>query len=347
MLIIPRFLKPPIRESVGQLTPDRWVLGSSKICERIKINESTSSEAPSNDDIPACAIVTWHDDGYIFYLRERAESDLAALASERDFGAGWAAGDFIHSSVWNLSPGVFCKVSAWAEGTEVEGDTIGFVRTKFPSVPVPEVLSFWVDREWNRSYLVMKRVPGKMLHCVWPVLSADQRKDLGVEVARYCALMATLTSFRFESPTGLGVETYVFQKRGGGNPDPFWRPQILGPLSVSGFQEHLRKDREDLNYPLGDCFHFYHPDLGPGNVFVSHDGKVSGIIDWQGAGFFPRFWIATIPCYPGFSLDYESPEYGALTGPQEWTERLVYVLVDEGFRPAPHVTKPNVASKSG
>jgi hypothetical protein len=46
-------------------------------------------------------------------------------------------------------------------------------------------------------------------------------------------------------------------------------------------------------WPKG--FHFYHPDLGPGNIMVSANGEVTGILDWEATGFYPSFWIATKP----------------------------------------------------
>lgn len=47
-------------------------------------------------------------------------------------------------------------------------------------------------------------------------------------------------------------------------------------------------------------FHFYHADLGPTNIMVSEDGDhVTGIIDWESAAYYPRFWAATKPVTAG------------------------------------------------
>ena len=69
---------------------------------------------------------------------------------------------------------------------------------------------------------------------------------------------------------------------------------------------------------LERVFHFYHPDLGPGNIIVSN-GSVAGIIDWEAAGYYPRFWIATKPSVsPG--LDFCPPI--AKFDDCEWRKRL-------------------------
>ena len=79
---------------------------------------------------------------------------------------------------------------------------------------------------------------------------------------------------------------------------------------------------------LGAEFHFYHPDLGPSNIIMSDDGSVAGIIDWESAGFYPRFWIATKPAF-GPGLDFDPPVAG-FEDP-EWRRRLRRELENLGF----------------
>ena len=44
---------------------------------------------------------------------------------------------------------------------------------------------------------------------------------------------------------------------------------------------------------MGLPFNFYHADLGPSNIMVSENGNVEGILDWESAGFYPRYWIVS------------------------------------------------------
>ena len=68
------------------------------------------------------------------------------------------------------------------------------------------------------------------------------------------------------------------------------------------------------------------PDLGPTNVMVSDDGRLSGIIDWESAAYYPRFWLATKPLVAwAFSLDCEKREDSRL-----WAKLLAQRLETRG-----------------
>ena len=56
-------MTPAIGTSIRQLTPDRWMLGSSKVCERFTTTE------------PLGAIIVWQDGEDTFCLRKLAEED--------------------------------------------------------------------------------------------------------------------------------------------------------------------------------------------------------------------------------------------------------------------------------
>ena len=78
---------------------------------------------------------------------------------------------------------------------------------------------------------------------------------------------------------------------------------------------------------FGGDFHFYHPDLGPGNIVVSDDGRVAGNLDWEAAGYYPAFWMATKPSVsPG--LDFDPPI--AECDDFEWRKRLQMELERRG-----------------
>lgn len=73
-LILDSEITPPIGTSGRRLSPDRWMLGSSKVCERGTLLN------PSN------AIISWEDGDSIFCLRDRAEGD--PLSPEDRGGTG-------------------------------------------------------------------------------------------------------------------------------------------------------------------------------------------------------------------------------------------------------------------
>lgn len=41
---------------------------------------------------------------------------------------------------------------------------------------------------------------------------------------------------------------------------------------------------------------FAHVDLKPGNVLV-HNGRLSGFVDWEFAGWYPEYWEYSKACY--------------------------------------------------
>ena len=127
-------MTPPIGTSVHCLAPDRWMLGSSKVCER------TTTKLPSE------AIISWEDGEGTYYIRERVEEDdLLLLGSRTETGLVHQAGTA--AAVWSIGSSTFCKVKAWCEGLESESDTIHFVAKNAPGVPVPEVIHSWVDHD--------------------------------------------------------------------------------------------------------------------------------------------------------------------------------------------------------
>jgi hypothetical protein len=76
-------------------------------------------------------------------------------------------------------------------------------------------------------------------------------------------------------------------------------------------------------------FYVYHADLGPTNIMISEDGSVSGVLDWESAGYYPEFWIATKPLVSGrFYLPQVSEDRMA------WAKLLVNALEIEGFKPS-------------
>ncbi len=71
--------------------------------------------------------------------------------------------------------------------------------------------------------------------------------------------------------------------------------------------------------PPVESFHFHRSDLGSINIMISAGGEVMGILDWESAGFYPRFWIATKPhISPAFDFCPELPEVHV----HEWRKGL-------------------------
>lgn len=141
---------------------------------------------------------------------------------------------------------------------------------------LPEVIYSWVDREWNRSFLLLRRVGGQTLRDAWPRLSLPQKSQIAGQIAKYCAMLAEITSSTLESAIHCGVlEPYLASAAKFSHPS--WKPRPLGPLSLTEFKSYLSQ-RSTTVYCF-DIFHFYLADLGPGNIMISEDGIVEGLLD--------------------------------------------------------------------
>jgi hypothetical protein len=311
-------MEPPARDSIKRMSPTLWTLGSSMICVKIGVGQAQ----------PLNTIASWKDGDSDFHLIPRDEGLLVGL------GEGDSAIDRIQEcgtggSVFSIGSEAICKAKSWYEGRQLEGATIKFVREQFPSVPLPEVLYSWTNPAMHRTFLITRRVHARTLNTAWPDLSASQRKSIAIEVAEHCASLATKTSSTYESDSGCGVLEYWLMKR---VPTcvPTWRITTLGPLTHSELKIYLSSmSKEDIPF-FGDALVFHHADLGPTNILVSDDGNnIAAIIDWEVAGYFPDFWVATKPAtVRAFQLDE------AIVGPQavdEWPSLFVEALVSKGF----------------
>ncbi|KAH6651275.1 kinase-like domain-containing protein [Chaetomium tenue] len=290
-------MDPVIGVSVARINPSRWLLGSLMVCEKSDILESTPSDAISH----------WKDGNNTFCLRKK-------LADDPELSTGDSQVDRIHAAgtsaaSWCLGQDTFVKVHSWIEGLEMEAEKIQFVTEKAPEVPVPEVIYTWIDRDLNRSFLIMKRVEGQTLDKAWPKLSPPQRTQIADDVARFSVTLAANTSTLFETVTGLPVsnERWLMDETPASHLT--WHPKFLGPLTQEGMQTYLAKISNATPPDIEPEFHFYHADLGPTNIMVSGDGRLSGIIDWESAAYYPRFWLATKPLISwAFLLDCEEGE---------------------------------------
>lgn len=90
-------------------------------------------------------------------------------------------------------------------------------------------------------------------------------------------------------------------------------------------------DYEEIWGAEENQFVFYHADLGPTNIKVKpEDGKieVTGILDWEVAGFLPRGWVATKPLVSA-GYDFEWDWDGNKT---TWRSQLAGALIEKGYK---------------
>jgi hypothetical protein len=61
---------------------------------------------------------------------------------------------------------------------------------------------------------------------------------------------------------------------------------------------------------------------------ITEENEIAAIIDWESAGFYPRFWISTKPSVsPGLDFDPSIPGVEDV----EWRRRLRIRLEEVGY----------------
>jgi hypothetical protein len=298
-------MEPLIEDSVTCVGPDRWLLGSLYTCEVVHtVTDNT--------------ITSWEDHGKIYHIRESSKNERSSISNDSAAGRIHHAGT--SAAVWNIG-GTFIKAKAWRRNMQLESDTIEFVK-RISSLPIPGVIFSWVDVDWNRTFLISKALKGHTLDHVWGSLSTNQRMHVADKIAEYCKELASTTSQNLMTEGGSGLqETFLIPRQP--DTEPSWRPQNFGPYSSSQLRSFLPKSLADHT----GLFHFYHADLGPSNIIVSKNGSIAGIIDWESAAYYPKFWLGTKPLVSaGFSLHIEHERWA-------WATLLGKSLAREGFLP--------------
>ncbi|OBT67681.1 hypothetical protein VE03_03534 [Pseudogymnoascus sp. 23342-1-I1] len=157
------------------------------------------------------------------------------------------------------------------------------------AIPVVEKMEYW--RDSNSHFFLMKRVPGESLQDAWPRLSGPEKQKYAREVIGY---IADLRKHKAASPQTVegapvrdkllgSTETSIMMIE---DKETWWERVAQGFVKfdqtwIEKFKS--RYPKQPVQYVLT------HGDLNTGNIMI-HDGHVSGIIDWEHAGYFPDWW---------------------------------------------------------
>lgn len=194
---------------------------------------------------------------------------------------------------------------------ENEGFALFFIE-KMLNIPSPRLLAMFRDN--GKVYIVMDRIPGFNLGTVWSTFTEAEKNDVASQLRHICQSIRSLPSpGYFGSLDGSHLRHRFFRSA---SKDP----KITGPFNTEaevGRALALRS-RENSQDNLGhgwmsDFFErhlpgalaghpstFTHADLHPQNILVKRvekqDGvsegriKVTGIVDWELAGWYPSYW---------------------------------------------------------
>ncbi|OBT73387.1 hypothetical protein VF21_07673 [Pseudogymnoascus sp. 05NY08] len=156
-------------------------------------------------------------------------------------------------------------------------------------IPVVEEMKYWKDG--NSHFFLMKRVPGESLEDAWPRLSRDEKVKYAREVIEYIAELRKHKALSPQTVEGVPVRNQMLGSTHTSvvvieDKETWWTRVAqgfakMGPAWIEEYKS--RYPRRPTQYVLT------HGDLNLGNIMV-HDGHVSGIIDWEHAGYLPDWW---------------------------------------------------------
>jgi Phosphotransferase enzyme family len=173
-----------------------------------------------------------------------------------------------------------------------ELDAIAFVQ-KHTSIPVPSI--FDVQVRGHDSWILMQHAPGIRLDSAWPDMPENIKATTITQLKAY---FEQLRNIRLSTSDWIGScdngPVYDHRLNNGFPCGPF--------TSISEFHDFLvapvmQCPRPELPVEYrkrlpDDCpIIFTHADVSYEHIFVDEvNGNVTGIIDWEMAGFLPAWW---------------------------------------------------------
>ncbi|ETS81289.1 hypothetical protein PFICI_06291 [Pestalotiopsis fici W106-1] len=194
--------------------------------------------------------------------------------------------------IWAVGNRFMIKVKPYHAGCKVEIDNVSLVQ-RHTNMPAPTIIRSWKDDD--RFFTLQKRVPGETLEAALPRLTQQDLTKIGEDLGQHLYKMRRIQNTRMEMVNGTGVVDWRLLK-----PVPEARAdrysvetdgQLAGLLAhrIRGHLEESLLEEFMSQMPSGQPYTFSHSDLHEGNIMVK-DGKFSGLIDWDLAGYYPIWW---------------------------------------------------------
>lgn len=210
-------------------------------------------------------------------------------------------------NVQRLPFGLYLKRASDLDSLRNEVNALYIIRQK-TSIPAPKPLDFVTvpacigeELEPDEGYLLMSRIPGVPLSRCHEVISDNDAAHITAQLQDYITQLRAI-------PKAIDPSIAICDTLGGACRDSrvrFGNP--IGPFTdETAFNQMLRYSDDPGR--RGHRIFFTHADLNPRNILVDQavreDGsrgwRVTGIVDWEMAGYYPEYWEYTKALYERF-----------------------------------------------
>ena len=194
------------------------------------------------------------------------------------------------------------------------------------NVPVPQIYmaSYRIKNGQEVGSLLMDLVEGVPLNTVWDGFDEDSKRRICTDIWNIAAQLRQIPR-----PTAL---EHLFQCGADGSPsidvplrDPDGSPfpiETDEELRARIYERYLHFNGgsypENLRdrLPRSSTSTFTHGDLCPRNIMVDSSGRITGVLDWENAGWYPDYWEYANILKP--SVDDDWMEWMDRTKPVKW-----------------------------
>ena len=221
------------------------------------------------------------------------------------------------STLFKSLPFGFC-LKIGARVSENEANALRLVE-KYTTVKAPLLINF--TRNEGTGYLLMTKVPGAPLDIVFWRMTYEERRQLARDLGDCISQLRCIPNKNNHivcDTTGGPLTDHRLE------PMESWGPYNSKPEFLDDLTAGLenRRGQPPLSY-LYAKYHavcLTHSDLSLPNLFVGH-GRLSGIIDWEHAGFKPEYWEYTRAVWSNVSDRKLASDY-ALAYIKDYQEEL-------------------------
>ncbi|KAI0889355.1 uncharacterized protein GGS22DRAFT_184933 [Annulohypoxylon maeteangense] len=330
----------------------RFIDSQARLCESIQlfnISKRLSLETISRSPIQSTGLLAWHqsitqrnrwrlssfciDAFFTVWRLVPSKARIACYKILRKLARRLYGNLDDYADAKRLPFGLYLRYNDEADSARNEFNALGIVR-RHTSIPVPKAVDIIFEQgdvddpsSIPGAYILTTRVPGLPIFLCQNVLSDSDLERIAHQLKDYVAQLRDIPRLAKSGTVGTISNTLGEACRDsrirGTNP--------VGPFAdEAAFNQVLRFPDDPAR--RGHKIVFTHTNLNPRNILIDQtvqlDGSVgwsvTGIIDWEFAGYYPEYWDYTKSMFEGFrwSLRYNNMVKGVFSEFKDYSQEL-------------------------